>query len=146
LKASLADVNKKAVSNKRQQECLRYSPLVERYLMTHKYETSNNVKGWKMILTQNTGANKETDRKFKKYNEIAKQCKRESDLLNEQYNAEVKKMRERQLANEKQCKEQQKALQQSQKEKLQNGGAAEYANMVTSIFNSEHLNNDHSGK
>lgn len=66
--------------------------------------------------------------------------------MNEQYNAEVKKMRERQLANEKQCKEQQKALQQSQKEKLQNGGAAEYANMVTSIFNSEHLNNDHSGK
>lgn len=31
---------------------MRYSPLVERYLMTHNYETMNNVKGWKMLLTQ----------------------------------------------------------------------------------------------
>jgi hypothetical protein len=43
--------------------------------MTHKYETSNNVKGWKMMLTQNTGANKEIDRKFKAYRRIANESK-----------------------------------------------------------------------
>ena len=47
--------------------------------MTHKYETSNNVKGWKMILTQNSGADKEVDRKFKMFAEIAKQSKKMSD-------------------------------------------------------------------
>ena len=46
---------------------MRYSPLVERYLMTHKYETANNVKGWKMMLTQRSDAQKETDKKFKMY-------------------------------------------------------------------------------
>ena len=70
---------KKPTANKRTQETLRYSPLVERYLMTHKYETSNNLKGWKMILTQNSGADKEVDRKFKMFAEIAKQSKKMSD-------------------------------------------------------------------
>lgn len=50
---------------------MRYSPLVERYLMTHKYEASNNVKGWKMNLTQRSDAQKEADKKFKMYNQIA---------------------------------------------------------------------------
>lgn len=75
-KVSLADLAKKSqapVKTRRQQECLRYSPLVERYLMTHKYETSNNVKGWKMYLTQNTGASKEVDRKFKMFKQHAEQ-------------------------------------------------------------------------
>lgn len=31
---------------------MKYSPLVERYLMSHKYETMNNVREWKMLLTQ----------------------------------------------------------------------------------------------
>lgn len=39
-----------------------------------------------------------------------------------------------------------KQMNQSKKEKLQNGGYAEYANMVTSIFNSEHLNQDGQNK
>jgi hypothetical protein len=55
-------------------------------------------------------------------------------------------MKLRNSKNEKQCSQHQKGLAQSQKEKLQNGGYAEYANMVTSIFNSEHLNNDHGSK
>lgn len=56
-KISLAEIGKNGQTrSKRQQECMRYSPLVERYLMTHKYETSNNVKGWKMMLTQRSDA------------------------------------------------------------------------------------------
>jgi hypothetical protein len=35
---------------------MKYSPLVDRYLFTHKYETMNNVRGWKMLLTQKTDA------------------------------------------------------------------------------------------
>ena len=31
---------------------MKYSPLVERYLISHKYETMNNVREWKMLLTQ----------------------------------------------------------------------------------------------
>ena len=114
--------------------------------MTHKYETSNNVKGWKMMLTQNTGANKETDRKFKAYKRIANESKQLALALDEPYKAQVEEMKLRNSKNEKQCSQHQKGLAQSQKEKLQNGGYAEYANMVTSIFNSEHLNNDHGSK
>jgi hypothetical protein len=55
---SLAEIGNSQKRSKRQQECMRYSPLVERYLMTHKYETSNNVKGWKMMLTQQSDAQK----------------------------------------------------------------------------------------
>jgi hypothetical protein len=50
---------------------MKYSPLVERYLMTHKYETMNNVREWKMLLTQRTEIQKEIDAKFDKYKKIA---------------------------------------------------------------------------
>jgi len=50
---------------------MKYSPLVERYLMTHKYETMNNVKGWKMLLTQRTEVQKEQDKKFAVYKKMA---------------------------------------------------------------------------
>lgn len=143
-KISLADIGKKApVKSKRQQECLRYSPLVERYLMTHKYETSNNVKGWKMMLTQNTGASKEVDRKFKMYLQISKQSVKITNQMQKQYEEDCAEMKLRLAKNEKQAKDFIKGLKQSSKEKLQNGGYAEYSNMITSIFNSEHLNNDH---
>ena len=45
------DINKKTKS-RRQVKFMRYSPLVERYLINHNYETINNVIGWKMKLTQ----------------------------------------------------------------------------------------------
>ena len=146
-KVSLAEIDKKApVKSKRQQECLRYSPLVERYLMTHKYETSNNVKGRKMFFTQNTGASKETDRKFKMYKQMAKQSIELFAQINAKYEADCAEMKQRLAKNEKQAKDFIKGLKQSNKEKQQNGGYAEYSNMITSIFNSEHLNNDHQAK
>ena len=39
------DMNKNTKS-KRERLFMRYSPLVERYLITHNYETINNVKKW----------------------------------------------------------------------------------------------------
>ncbi len=55
-------------------------------------------------------------------------------------------MKARLAKNEKQAKDFIMGLKQSSKEKLNNGGYAEYSNMITSIFNSEHLNNDHQNK
>jgi len=53
---------------------MRYSPLVERYLITHNYETINNVRKWKMLLTQRTEIQKDVDKKFKKFMMIANQA------------------------------------------------------------------------
>lgn len=55
---SLADVEKSkkksSTKSKRERIHMKYSPLVERYLMSHKYETMNNVREWQMLLTQRT--------------------------------------------------------------------------------------------
>lgn len=37
---------KNATKSKRERVHMKYSPLVERYLMSHKYETMNNVREW----------------------------------------------------------------------------------------------------
>lgn len=51
--ASLADYEiSKSTKSKRERLLMRYSPLVERYLITHNYETINNVRKWNMLLTQ----------------------------------------------------------------------------------------------
>ena len=41
----------KNTRTRREKLFMRYSPLVERYLITHNYETINNVRKWKMLLT-----------------------------------------------------------------------------------------------
>ncbi len=43
--------------------------------------------------------------------------------------------------NEKMAAKHIETLKLSKKEKLENGGYSEYANMLVSIFNSEHVNN-----
>ena len=74
---SLADVQgsktkgKFASKSKREMIHMKYSPLVERYLMSHRYETMNNVREWKMLLTQRTDIQKEIDAKFDKYRKYA---------------------------------------------------------------------------
>lgn len=55
---------------------MKYSPLVERYLLSHKYETMNNVREWKMLLTQRREASKagggiDSSKKFERYRKIA---------------------------------------------------------------------------
>lgn len=42
--------------------------------------------------------------------------------------------------NEKAAAKHIQTLQQSKKDKLENGGYSEYANMIVSIFNAEHVN------
>jgi hypothetical protein len=45
------------------------------------------------------------------------------------------------LENEKAAAKHIEVLKASKKEKLENGGYSEYANMLVSIFNGEHANN-----
>jgi hypothetical protein len=70
---SLADVKTSSSAGRTRRDMvhMKYSPLVERYLKAHKYETMNNVQEWKMLLTQRTGIQKEIDEKFRKYKIIA---------------------------------------------------------------------------
>ena len=70
---------------------MRYSPLVERYLITHNYETINNVKKWKMLLTQRNDIQKNCDAKFKKYREISQQAVKKKDELVKEYKSNCKK-------------------------------------------------------
>ena len=64
---------------------MRYSPLVERYLLTHKYETMNNVRGWKMLMTQRSEAQREADRKLKIYKQISKQIEGKCKKMDKDY-------------------------------------------------------------
>lgn len=51
---SLVDIEgkkKQVKKSNRERVMMKYSPLVERYLLAHKYETMNNVREWKMLLT-----------------------------------------------------------------------------------------------
>ena len=66
---------------------MRYSPLVERYLLTHKYETMNNVRGWKMLMTQRSEAQREADRKLKIYKQISKQIEGKCKKMDRDYKA-----------------------------------------------------------
>jgi hypothetical protein len=116
---------------------MKYSPLVERYLMTHKYETMNNVKGWKMLLTQRHEAQKEVDRKFKAYAQIALQAKRRCDELNKEYQAEVALIQEQLKKDDLAAKQHIDVLKEQKIEKLQSGSCNEYSNMVVSVFNQE---------
>lgn len=64
---------------------MRYSPLIERYLITHRYETVNNVRQWNMLLTQRSEVQKDVDKKFKKFKQIAANAKATKDQLEQEY-------------------------------------------------------------
>ena len=71
-KLSLADVRRAGEKNggyrsKQVKIDMKYSPLVERYIRAHEYETMNNVRKWTMKLTERTEVQKNVDEKFKKY-------------------------------------------------------------------------------
>jgi hypothetical protein len=143
---SLADVEGKKKGkimkkSNRERIHMKYSPLVERYLITHKYETMNNVREWKMLLTQRTDVQKEIDSKFEKYKKIADQAVNEMKRLRDDYDKTCNVIAEKMRENEKAAAKHIETLKQSKKEKLENGGYSEYANMLVSIFNSEHVNN-----
>ncbi len=50
-------------------------------------------------------------------------------------------IKKKMLENERAAQKHIETIKNSKKEKQQNGGYAEYANMLVSIFNSEHANN-----
>lgn len=121
---------------------MKYSPLVERYLLSHKYETMNNVREWKMLLTQRREAAKaggmDSSKKFERYRKIAETAVSEMKKISSEYENNCRIISEKVRENEKAAAKHIQTLQQSKKEKLESGGYSEYANMVVSIFNAEH--------
>lgn len=61
--------------------------------------------------------------------------------LGQAYDKNCKSISDKVRENEKAAAKHIQTLQQSKKDKLENGGYSEYANMIVSIFNSEHVNN-----
>ncbi len=67
---------------------MKYSPLVERYLMSHKYETMNNVREWKMLLTQRreaAGQANDSSQKFERFRKIAEGSVAEMKKISNEY-------------------------------------------------------------
>mmetsp|Transcript_23175 Transcript_23175/g.20555 ORF Transcript_23175/g.20555 Transcript_23175/m.20555 type:complete len:253 (+) Transcript_23175:484-1242(+) len=140
---TLADVKttKKSSRTKRDMAHMKYSPLVERYLKAHKYETMNNVREWKMLLTQRTGIQKEIDEKFAKYKLIAEQIVEEKNIISKEYAAFAEEINKKKAKNEAEAKRHIDTLKKKGKELLENG-CAEYANMLVSLFNYEYGGNN----
>ena len=117
---------------------MRYSPLVERYLITHNYETINNVRKWKMLLTQRNEIQDNVDRKFKKYRQIADASLKLRNNLNAEFEATCKKLNDEHAANKEAAKNRMDANKKEYQEKANNGTFPEYSNMVASINQSKH--------
>ncbi|TNV74593.1 hypothetical protein FGO68_gene108 [Halteria grandinella] len=132
---------------------MKYSPLVERYLMSHKYETMNNVREWKMLLTQRregaqAGAQQQqstSDQKFERYKKIAEAAVDEMKRMSKDYDKYCQVLSEKVRENEKAAAKFIQMTQQQRKEKLENGSYSEYANLIVSIFNSEHAKDMNEG-
>lgn len=143
---SLADVNQmfsgadgakksgKSLKTKREIVHMKYSPLVERYLKAHKYETMNNVREWKMLLTERTKMQKIIDEKFAKYQIIAQQVVDEKDSLETEYRHFTEEINKKKAKSEAETKRHIEMLKRKDKELIENG-CSEYANMLVSIFN-----------
>ena len=84
---------------------MKYSPLVERYLMSHKYETMNNVREWKMLLTQRREAGKsgaiDSSKKFERYRKIAETAVSEMKKISQEYDNNCRIIAEKVRENEK---------------------------------------------
>ena len=84
--ASLADpIIGKNTKSRHEQVQMRYSPLVNRYLMNHNYETINNVREWKMRLIQRTQVQDDIDLKFKKFKQMARAAVTMKHRLEEEF-------------------------------------------------------------
>jgi hypothetical protein len=79
--------------------------------------------------------------KFEKYRKIAQQALDTKNRLCKEYNQNCSEIKQKMLQNQRAATEHIETLQESKKDKLENGGYSEYANMLVSIFNSEHVNN-----
>ena len=61
--------------------------------------------------------------------------------MKQKYNKICEDLKAKLAENERAAQKHIETLKQSKKEKIENGGYSEYANMLVSIFNSEHVNN-----
>jgi hypothetical protein len=139
-----------AVSKKntnRERINMKYSPLVERYLMSHKYETMNNVREWKMLLTKHRqggvtpGSQSDSDQKFERYKKIAEAAVDEMKKLSRVYETKCQQIAEKVRMNEKAAARHIQALQLAKKHKMDGGDHPEYSNMLVSMFNSNQVTN-----
>ena len=112
---------------------MRYSPLVERYLITHNYETINNVRKWQMLLTQRTEIQKDVDKKFKKFRQIADLALQTKNNLHDEYKRKCEEANQKHLKNKKDAEETFKTLREAKKDLKDTGSAPEHSNMLTSI-------------
>ena len=112
---------------------MKYSPLVERYLKAHKYETMNNVREWKMLLTERTQMQKMVDEKFAKYQIIAEQVDAEREGLSKDYDVFIAEINRRKAKTEAENKRHIEMLKRKDKELIENG-CSEYATLYIIIY------------
>ena len=133
---SLAEISrKKKTKVDRLKLTMKYSPMVERYLMTHKYETMNNVQGWKMLLTQDTEYQKEVEKRMKAYLQISAESKQHFEQWGSEREALKKELTAKIAKNEKIAAKHIKFLAKRKEEQKVNGEYHEKANFIVSIFN-----------
>lgn len=131
---SLADIRRKGpLKAFRGRITMRYSPLVERYLLTHKYETMNNVRGWKMLMTQHSEAQRDADRKLRIYKQIARNIERKCKKMDDDFEDQKKADRKEMELVEKKAKDHMNALKESLREMMKNGTFAEQAGLIVSM-------------
>ena len=133
--ASLADyeLGKKTKSRQERLE-MRYSPLVDRYLKNHNYETINNVRMWKMLLIQRNEIQDEVDKKFKKFKKIADQTMQKHKERTREHKLFIRKMNREILKNKIETRNQLQGLKDRFDDMKENGNEGEFANMITSNF------------
>jgi hypothetical protein len=123
---SLADFGRKQPPKTRRMKIpMKYSPLVDRYLFTHKYETKNNVRSWKMLITQRTEAANLADRKLKAYNQILEQVEERRQKSKEEYDAQLHQMDEEMKVVIKKAKDHIKTMTQKYQDLKKNADSAE---------------------
>lgn len=117
---------------------MRYSPLVERYLITHRYETINNVREWNMLLTQRSEVQKDVDKKFKKFKQIAANAKATKDRLELEYTQYCEQLMQDLAESKAQAAIHNDLMKETNRQNKENGGFNQNSNMHASIHNAQH--------
>ena len=95
-----------------------------------------------MLLTQRTEINKIVDAKFKKFRQIADQSNAQTKQWTKEYEDFCKEIDAKHAENKKAASDHQKVIDQSGKDKRENGSYSEASNVLTSIQQVKHANNE----
>ena len=93
----------------------------------------NNVRGWKMLMTQKSEASREADRKLKIYKLLAKQIENKCKKIDRDYAESCQQAAREMELIEKKAKNHKKSIKDSQKEKMKNGTYPEQASLIVSM-------------